>query len=134
MYSYAPYAILTTIDILLIILVRTRNKRKMSLSGKVLAKKTNVNALILGLSILFIVFTFPKILVDILHDKMIYLEIGLLLDFLSNSIRFSYHGFNIFILIATNKRFRNELRKFANSIFLSPFNQSSVRAKSNKAR
>ena len=109
LYSYAPFAILFIVNIMLIIFIKQKSLQSTSPQSTT-NRKSATNRTIVLVTVLFIVMTGPEALGTIFIDQLFPLSYGQYILFLLDEICFSYHAISIIFLYFTNKRFSNELK------------------------
>ena len=117
MYSYVPFGLLSIINLALLIALKKSSKvRRVSTVTNVSIskrrRKSNVNSLVITITLVFIIMTLPGTIASIYFAQLLGSDLGLIAIVLCDSLEFSYHGLSIIILIATNKKFTAELRSF----------------------
>ena len=111
MYSYVPFCLLAITNTLLLIHLRQKTtsiKQAKSVSKK---EQMSINLTVMIITLLFIAFTFPNVIVD--QFRIILWSMGskgTAIMFGMDNITFTYHAFNIVILLATNKLFLREFK------------------------
>jgi hypothetical protein len=135
LYSYVPFVLLTITNVCLLISISKSNNRNNMITinanrpvsmiamnspfAAVVAprvttkssKEKSLTIMVIAMTLIFICMTCPGAIGSIYYDSLIQTEFGTLVLYLLDALTFSYHGFNIFILILTNKKFRCEFKE-----------------------
>ena len=133
MYSYVPFCLLAITNTLLLIHLRQKTtsiKQAKSVSKK---EQMSINLTVMIITLLFIAFTFPNVIVD--QFRIILWSMGskgTAIMFGMDNITFTYHAFNIVILLATNKLFLREFKGLFGNRGKINLNSTSVNAISSK--
>lgn len=109
LYSYVPFGLLATANALLIgtLYWRARSSKAQTLSKT--KKQKAMNRTVISISLIFIFMTAFITIGSLFYPSLIQSYTGLCILFFCDSVGFSYHGLNFFILFFTNKKFRQQL-------------------------
>lgn len=108
MYAYIPYAVLVATNAALIIFLTARQKKSLTATTNNSSKKSNANVMVVAITLLFVVLTFPATMNNIFYNTWIEQDWGMLVIYLCDSCDFTYHALSFPILVLTNKRFQKE--------------------------
>ena len=115
-YSYIPYIALVSTNTALLAFLTFREKTGIRKAAIPATKKSNANKMVVAITLLFIVMTFPATIVNIFYTEWIAEEWGLVVILICDAIAFTYHALSFPVLLATNLRFRGEFVKLVSSI------------------
>ena len=110
LYSYIPFVLLAINNLLLIHSIRSHHTITLTNSSK--TKQRSLNKTVLLITALFIVLTLPSSIASIYYDQLIVSSAGFVILIALDSLTFSYHSFNIFVLLYTNKKFKRDFKVF----------------------
>jgi hypothetical protein len=111
MYSFIPFILIFALNLILVRFVY-RKKVVNSTGGESRAKFKSMTRTVMSITIIFIVMTSPISVASIFYNELVLTYLGLICLDLLNSLCFTYHALNIFILLFTNKKFVTELKQF----------------------
>jgi hypothetical protein len=118
-YSLVPFSILLIFNILLIFEVR---KSRLSISANnnsfALKRKFQMSLTVIILTFSFIIMTLPGAIVSgFFFAIFTFTDEGYFKLILFDSITFSYHAFNFFILLLSNKKFSEAFKSMVCNLF-----------------
>nr|QVK45794.1 G protein-coupled receptor [Proales similis] len=119
LYSLIPFSLLLLSNFLLIWTIRARQAVRSSAhpvssnhgsaNGHHKHENKFLNRMVLFLTALFIAMTLPSAVVSFFYGELYRTPLGNAVVNFIGALTFSYHGLNFFILIASNKRFREQM-------------------------
>ena len=131
-YSIIPFVILLIVNISLINTVYFKNKI-LETEEKARAKKKRMSITVCFITMLFIILTLPGAVVsgyfylDLIND-----HIGSLILVICDDISFSYHSFNFFFLLISNKKIFKESKRLFNNLLNRGSNSDSKKTSTTK--
>jgi len=108
-----PFILLITASALLIYEIQKKSAGR-SVSQNRSDSQRALNKTVVSVTIVYIVITTPVAVVTSFLNSLLQSsgEIGNLIINIADSVSFSFHAFNFFILYLTNKRYSKEVRAF----------------------
>ncbi len=110
MYSFLPFVLIFTLNLLLVYSVY-KKKIENTTGGEHRAKFKSMTRTVMSITFIFIIMTSPISIASIFYNELVLTYSGLICLDLLNSLCFTYHALNIFILVFTNKKFVTELKQ-----------------------
>ena len=105
LYSFVPFGMLLIVNVLLIRAMRQKIRDLAGSSFISKKKQLSITLSVMLMTLLFIVFTLPISIANIIVDTLLTTHNGKLVLYCFGCFSFTYHAFNLVILCRFNKHF-----------------------------